>query len=454
MSRFTIIRKLGEGGMATVHLATYREKGEPQLVALKKMKRAAAMDPTQLELFVRELRVAAQLNHPNVVKVFDAGVEEDRPYLSMEYVDGPDLDTVIEAAYRGNQRISPAFVAYVGARVCEALTYVLGLRDATGAPLITAHRDISPSNVLLSARGAVKLADFGVVRMSNSATAVGIVKGKWEYFPPEIITGKPQDARGDLFALGITLYKLFALSHPFSAPTPQEHFQRARTEDPVRPREMPDGLWRVLKSALARDPDARFPTAAAMAQALDAYVVHSGERMGPAQVAERIRKLPLQRPTTDDHVSMEEYAQDFDVIPGTEEDADDATTEPGIPLRRPPLAPKPSLVDEDTDVERTELGLPSFVTAQLARAKGRAVTGVGTAPMPPAPDIDFDRLYGELQKARRAAGLAVDMSAVEFRHLLIGRREEILKQRPGMKVRFEIGTRQGKPVVVPKVSRR
>ena len=452
MSRFTIIRKLGEGGMATVHLATYREKGEPQLVALKKMKRAAAMDPSQLELFVRELRVAAQLNHPNVVKVFDAGVDEDRPYLSMEYVDGPDLDTVIEAAYRGKQRVSPAMVGYVGARVCEALTYVLGLRDAKGLPLITAHRDISPSNVLLSARGAVKLADFGVVRMSNSATAVGIVKGKWEYFPPEIITGKPQDARGDLFALGITLYKVFALSHPFSAPTPQEHFQRARTEDPVRPRDMPDGLWRILKSALARDPDARFPNPQAMGDALDAYVAHSGERMGPLQLAERIRKLPFSEPTSTDHVSLEEESPEFEVDAAPDDDPDDAPTEPGIALRKPFVS---SPDDDETDLERTELGLPTFSNALLAvRAKGRAVTGVGTAPIPAAPDIDFDRLYAELQKARRAASLPVDLSPVEFKHLLIGRREEILESRPGMKVRFEIGLRHGKPVVVPKVSRR
>ena len=282
---------------------------------------------------------------------------------------------------------------------------------------------------------------------------MGIVKGKWEYFPPEIITGKPQDARGDLFALGVTLYKLFALAHPFSAPTPQEHFQRARTEDPVRPREMPDGLWRVLKGALARDPELRFATPLAMAEALDAYLAQSGERMGPSQLAERIRRLPLMRPTTEEHISIDEETHEVPEV-----DADDDTTEPGIPLRTPLTRPKVEPAaddDEDEDLEPTELGLPTFIEGALARrALGRAVTGVGTAPLPPAPDIDFDRLYNELQKARRAAGLGVDLTPVEFRHLLIGRREEILKSRPGMRVRFEIGTRQGKPVVVPKVSRR
>jgi serine/threonine-protein kinase len=440
MSRFQIIRKLGEGGMATVHLASTLDDGVTRLVALKKVKRAAMMDPQQLELFVRELRVASQLNHPGVVQVYDAGIEDDRPYLSMEYVDGPDLDTVINALYAARQRLSPVLVAHIGIKVCEALAYVFTLRDPSGLPLVTAHRDISPSNVLLSARGHVKLADFGVVRMSNSATAVGIVKGKWEYFPPEIITGKPQDARGDVFALGITLYKLYALAHPFVAPTPQEHFNRARTEDPARPGQLPEALWQVLRGALQRDPALRHGSPEAFGAALQGFIDRSGEKPSPRALAAVLRALPLPHPLPPESESHEED----DAIEADDPDDAPTLTEPNRHLIKRVAAG----ADED---EETEHGLPAFALG--ARSLSRVSAGVLTA-APPAPPDGSAALYEELRSARAQAGLAVDMTLTEFQHLLLSREQEILRARPGARVRFEIGVRQGKPVVIPKVGRR
>lgn len=444
MSRFQIIRKLGEGGMAEVHLATLRdESGFSRAVALKKLKAEALDDPDQVDLFVREMRVACRLNHPNVVQVFDAGIEDQRPYLCLEYVDGPDLDTVIDALRSARSRLSPALVAWVGAEVCRALAYAYAAVDEKGQPLLAAHRDISPSNILISSLGAVKLADFGVVRLSTSATAVGIVKGKWEFFPPEIITGRPQDARGDLFALGISLYKLYALEHPFKAPTPQEHFNRARTEEAERPPGMPEGLWKCIRSAMERDPGRRVPDAETLAASLEGYLAASGERVGARQLSAAIRALPLPR-HLDEHVSLDEE----DVDP------DDAPTQPDVrrlllaqELRARGLASGARGEDED-DEETTETGVPEFTPN--ARNLGRALTGAAPALLLPP---GTDRLFDELRIAREKAGLKMDLSLGEFQQLLLSHLAEIRRTRPGARVQFVLGQKNGKPVVVPRVAR-
>jgi len=440
MGRFQIIRKLGEGGMASVYLATRGEGAFRKQVAIKKMKRQALLDPAQVDLFLREVRVTSQLNHPGVVQVYDAGVEEDRPYLELEYVDGPDLDTVIDALYQSREQLSPALVAHVGARVCEALSYVYAQRDETGGPLITAHRDISPSNVLVSSQGHVKLTDFGVVRLATSATAIGVVKGKWEYFPPEIITGKPQDVRGDLFALGITLYKLFALVHPFHAPTPQEHFQRARTESPSRPAGMPEGLWKPLRQALERDPARRFANPEQLGMALEAFIVRAGETANARLLAERLASLPLSEAHGTEHVSLAE------VDLGDADDGGDGRTLPDVDRvvmearARAMVQARQELPEPTTDI-----GVPTFASARpvLTRA----------AP-PQLEQAMVRRLYRELREARLAAGFSMDLPLEEFAAMLNKRHDDLRAERPEALVRFELGERHGKPVVVPKVSTR
>src|SRR6185312_11540578 len=128
--------------------------------------------------------------------------------------------------------------------------------------------------------GVVKLSDFGVVRLRESKTAVGKVRGKWEYFPPELVRGS-HDQRGDLFALGVTLYKLAALKHPFEAPTPPQHFERACKEQPAVIPGMPESLWGIIFRALSKDPKQRYQTAEEMGADLDAFVTACDARISP-----------------------------------------------------------------------------------------------------------------------------------------------------------------------------
>ena len=286
--RFQILSTLGDGGMGTVYLALMTgEGGFEKRVALKVLKPDLSSDPDSVELFLREARLASQLNHPNIVQVFDGGLDRGNLYLVLEYVNGGDLDGVIRASRKRGRPISPAAVAQVGAQVCEALCAMFELSDDQGTPLVQAHRDISPGNVLLSRAGVVKLSDFGVVRLRESKTAVGKVRGKWEYFPPELIHGN-HDQRGDLFALGITLYKLASLMHPFAAATAPQHFERACRDDPAPIAGLPEVLWAILLRALTKDPDERYQTADEMGADLDAFVSSTHERTSPRYLAREL----------------------------------------------------------------------------------------------------------------------------------------------------------------------
>src|SRR5262249_15193059 len=146
------------------------------------------------------------------------------------------------------------------------------------------------SNVLVSRTGAVKLADFGVVRLENSQTSAKVVRGKWEFFPPELVKGEV-GPRGDLFALAIVLYQLATLHHPFEADTPQGHFDGARTSPARSHPDLPEGLWQALGPALSASPDARPSSPEAFAQSLEAYLFSARAPVGPQQLGRKFAQL-------------------------------------------------------------------------------------------------------------------------------------------------------------------
>jgi len=289
--RYEILRKLGTGGMGTVFLAKLKgDAGFERLVALKKLNPEVLGNEDVRSLFVREIQLGARLIHPAIVQVLDAGISTGEPYLATEFVDGSDLEDIIGALKKRNEKLSPEAVAYLGSQVCQALAFMVSVTGEDGKPLVQAHRDISPSNVLVARTGAVKLADFGVARLTTSQTSAAVVRGKWQYFPPEISTQDP-DVRADLFALGITLFQLASLKHPFEAATAQGYYERASTFHPPRPDEIPEALWAVVNRALAKDPAMRFQTPAEMGEALDQFIFSQGKPMSAPQLARAIAPL-------------------------------------------------------------------------------------------------------------------------------------------------------------------
>jgi serine/threonine-protein kinase len=275
--RFELKKRIGAGGMAEVFLAVeHLPEGAARLAVLKRILPRHARDPDFVEFFVQEAKLALALQHPNIVHAYDFGEEDGVHYLAMEYVHGEHLLDVVRRANELGRTLSLGTVVKISADILAALDHTHNACDLDGAPLGIVHRDVTPQNILVSHQGAVKLADFGVARTEGQAfrTRTGVVKGKFSYLAPEVLArGKRYDHRVDLFALGIVMYESMTGRALFRGDNDAQTVQRiCRAKVPPISRYRPDcpaGLAQVIERALERDPDLRWPSAAAMLQALD-----------------------------------------------------------------------------------------------------------------------------------------------------------------------------------------
>jgi len=212
LGRYTIVRRLGAGGMAEVFLARSRgAEGTDKLLVVKRILPQFASNQRFRAMFVDEAKVALRLNHPNVVQVY--GFESDGPslLLVMEFIDGPDLAQLARAAHGRGERLPPGLCAWIVREVARGLHYAHERKDEDGQSLEIVHRDVSPANVLLSHDGVVKLGDFGIARARMSSGDDDLaIKGKFAYMSPEQARLDPVDRRADLYALGIMLGELAA----------------------------------------------------------------------------------------------------------------------------------------------------------------------------------------------------------------------------------------------------
>ncbi|MGH3023203.1 MAG: protein kinase domain-containing protein [Gaiellaceae bacterium] len=260
--RYLLERELGRGGMAAVHLASDTELGRQ--VAVKVLASHLAGDEAFRQRFVREARMAARLAHPNVVRVFDAGEEDGRPFIVMEYVPGVTLAEELERV----ERLAPARTVDLALQICG------GLDDAHRAGLV--HRDVKPGNLLLRDDGVLKIADFGIARAAEATqlTQVGSVLGTAAYLAPEQAAGEQVTAAADIYALGVVLYELLTGRTPFAFESPADLLvkQRESSMPPVRELEpeVPEALEAAVMHCLARNPAYRPPSAAALAHELAA----------------------------------------------------------------------------------------------------------------------------------------------------------------------------------------
>jgi serine/threonine-protein kinase len=207
VGKYQLLERIASGGMADVYRALATGPGGfRKIVAVKRIREHMSGDPEFVDMFVREATLAARLDHPNVVQVFEFNRDRQQYYLVMEFVQGLDLKTALE---RIPGPWNPALAFFVAAKVLGGLQYAHELADDGGRPLSVIHRDISPHNILLSANGEVKLADFGIAKMRDavSHTHVNMVRGKLPYLSPEQARGEIIDARSDLFSLGLVLWE-------------------------------------------------------------------------------------------------------------------------------------------------------------------------------------------------------------------------------------------------------
>lgn len=295
--RYTLFDHIGQGGMADLYLARVRtDLGAARLVAIKEVTPRFAHDPRFVEMLASEARLAAGLRHAAIVQVEDLGREDGSLFIAMEYVEGFDLRELLRRCARQKVKLPVAFSLLIIAEALQGLAYA----HRKGV----VHRDVSPSNVLLSFEGEIKLCDFGIARAHerSGATLDEALQGKAGYMSPEQARGDALDARSDLFATGILLWELLAGRRMYSpAPGAGLSKEEARGEllelarraeiPPLMERGLPDeaALHAIVARALAEAPEERYPSAAAMLRDVAAYAAASELTASPLRFGAWLR---------------------------------------------------------------------------------------------------------------------------------------------------------------------
>jgi serine/threonine protein kinase len=281
---YLLFDKIGEGGMARIFLARAQGSlGGDRLMVVKEILPLLAASPEMSQLLIDEAKLCAVLSHKNVVQVTDLGREGSSLYIAMEYVEGLDLRELLRGCSQKKVPLPVEFSLFVVAETLRALDYAHRKRGEDGRPLGIVHRDVSPSNVLLSVEGEVKLCDFGIARafMTGDALPEEAIQGKAGYMSPEAARGDPVDARSDVFAAGILLWELLAGQRLYRSGSGRASvIAQAREgivpELPVRGYAEEARLHAIVRTAVGRQPANRYQSAQAMLDELEAYIVDNG----------------------------------------------------------------------------------------------------------------------------------------------------------------------------------
>jgi eukaryotic-like serine/threonine-protein kinase len=282
--RYQLLELLGRGGMADVYAACrFDVEGPRSRFALKVLQRKWSLDPQLRAMFESEARLTTALNHPNLVRVYEAGEHLGVPFMVMEYVDGVSCAKILRTVASRSERFPAAPALVICAEVLKGLIHAHGAKDAAGSALGIVHRDVSPGNILISRSGRIKLADFGIARSTqiDHHTDPGQVKGKFGYMSPEQVMGDEElDARSDLFSLGVVLAEMLLGRRLFSGKGEFEVLTRMYEADiavlEAESSRLEPALLRLLKKALQRDRTLRLQSATEFLAALTSVAQELG----------------------------------------------------------------------------------------------------------------------------------------------------------------------------------
>ena len=300
---YVILAKLATGGMAELFLARNESgAGVERYVVLKRVLSHRANDASFVNMFLDEARLAAQLQHPNIAQVYDTGVLGDAYFFTMEYVHGETVREVMHRGYDERLAIPIGCALTIAAGAAAGLHHAHERIGVDGRPLGIVHRDVSPSNVMVSYEGHVKIVDFGVAKAArrSSETQSGTVKGKIAYLSPEQCRGRVVDRRSDLFSLGIVLWEMIAGDRLFKHETDYE-IMDAIIKEPapllssVRD-DVPPAVDALVLRLLAKDPAERFQSGDALLEAIEEASVAVGAPLSTAALGRFMRELFGNRP--------------------------------------------------------------------------------------------------------------------------------------------------------------
>ncbi len=278
--KYFLVDKIATGGMAEIFKAkTYSHGGFENLIVIKRILPHIGENEDFIEMFIDEAKVSVALQHPNIVRIYDFGKILDNYFIAMECVDGKDTRNCLRKLARKKSYLPPKFAAFVAHETAKGLHYAHTKADLQGNSYGIVHRDISPSNVIVSYEGEVKVADFGIAKAESNAyqTRDGVLKGKFEYMSPEQATGKEIDPRSDIFSLGIILYEMLTGRRLFKTDSEIATLKKIRDCDFPKPTQLnpniPEVLEDICLKALARYPEDRYQSGQTLADDLREYLL-------------------------------------------------------------------------------------------------------------------------------------------------------------------------------------
>jgi eukaryotic-like serine/threonine-protein kinase len=365
--RYKLFDYIGKGGMAEIYLARAETGlGAARLCVVKQIIPQFAEHPEFAAMLTHEAKLAARLSHANIVQVFDLGRESGHLFIAMEYVEGMDLNALLRRCSQTKTPLPVGYALRILSDTLKGLDYAHRAKDDEGKPLGIVHRDVSPSNVLISLEGEVKLCDFGIAHANDLVETKGphmdeAIKGKAGYMSPEHARGEPLDARADVFAAGILLWELLAGRRLYRVEPgrPQLLEQARRAEVPPLPdKGLPKEaeLKAIVHKALAQNRAERYASAGAMERDLEAYIAAAKLASSPLKLGEWIANR-FGTATITQRRARERLVSD-----------------------RPPPAPELAELDEGPPSS-----IPSPPTPSLRALQEALLTEPRLTPLPPAP---------------------------------------------------------------------
>ena len=356
--KYILLEKLATGGMAEVWLAKAPSAGGiSKFVAVKRILPQFSENPEFIDMFKEEAKIAINLNHSNIVSIYEFGMEKKQFFLVMDYVEGRNLRQILNKLKKSKERLSTEQILYVIKEVAAGLDHAHRcLCGTTGRPLNITHRDISPQNVMISFEGEVKVVDFGIAKAESQleTTRAGTLKGKFGYMSPEQTEGLSVDLRTDIFSLGIVLWELLANERLFVANNEINTLRKIRDCQIPSLRKLnpsiPIELERIVSKALTRDRSLRYQTAAAFHKDLNRFLNRQYPDFSPQDFSlfvrtqfsneileTRKRTIEYAKATTgDDYEDFSDKTEVTATMGGTHAMGVDA---PGLPVEAP-VAPK------------------------------------------------------------------------------------------------------------------